>query len=65
MALTPDDLQAIRLITQEVTAEVADRKQEELAVMINSSFQNVEKRFEVVEKRFQGLNNSPYAVRVW
>ncbi len=53
MALTPDDLQAIRLITQEVTVEVADRKQEELAVMISHSFEKVEKRFEAVDQHLR------------
>ena len=56
MALSKEDLQSIRQITQEVTAEVADRKQEELAVMINSSFQKVEKRFEAVDHHLRSVD---------
>lgn len=56
MTLSKEDLQSIRQITQEVTAEVADCKQEQLAVMINSSLEKVEKRFEAVEQHLRSVD---------
>lgn len=52
MALTQEDLQSIRAITEEVAAQ----KQEELAVMISKSFQKVEHYFGGMEQRLKGLD---------
>ncbi len=52
MALTPENLSAIQAITQ----EVADRKQEELAVMIGNNFHKLEQRFQSLEPQLRHLN---------
>lgn len=47
MALSQEDLKAIR----DITEEVVDRKQDELAIMIKTSFDRVEQRFGGIEER--------------